>query len=108
MLRCTNCIGKAHALSQMWKAVISICSLFYPFCDLCIDEHHSIVLSVSSHLVVRSLSFVLFQASEFEDITPGHMLCTLVLHGCHPIPEVGRKKCVGFLRWVEAIGFAEG
>ena len=54
MWKCTNCIGKSHAPSQICKAVISICSLFYPFCDLCIDGHRSVV---PSYLVVRNLSF---------------------------------------------------
>ena len=49
----------------------------------------------------------LFQAPEFECITPGHRLCTLILHCCHPIPDGGRKKSVSGLGGVEAIGIAK-
>ena len=83
-----------------------ICLPFYLFCDL-LHCRTSFYPSTRFLLAHKSGRPVLFQAPEFEDTTPGHILCTLVPHSCHPIPEDGRKKSVGLLRGVEAIGFAE-
>jgi len=87
-----------------------ICSPLYPICDLlhCRTSFYRSIHLLSAYQSGHLEPMVLFQAPEFEVITPGHILCTLVLRSYRPIPEVSRKKCASLLRGVEAIGFAEG
>ena len=76
---------------------------------LCISTHRPIVqyVFVSASESPRPEPIALFQASEFECIIPKYGLCKLILHCRHPIPDGGRKKLVGFLGGMEAIGIAE-